>query len=64
MVLGRIIVIFLARFIVVVSVVSICLVCNFSNVATCPSIQLPVLLFVGVLFLLFVDVLSGDPMQK
>ena len=46
---------FLARFIVVVSVVSICLVCNFSIVATCPSIQLPALLFVYVLFLLFVD---------
>ena len=42
--------IFLARFIVVVFVVSICLVCNFSIVATCPSIQLPALLFVCVLF--------------
>ena len=41
---------FLARFIVVVPVVSICLVCNFSIVATCPSIQLPALLFVCVLF--------------
>ena len=42
----------LARFIVVsvVSVVSICLVCNFSIVATCPSIQLPALLFVCVVF--------------
>ena len=28
------------------SVVSICLVCNFSIVATCPSIQLPAWLFV------------------
>ena len=55
---------FLARFIVVVSVVSICLVCNFSIVATCPSIQLPALLFVCVLFLLFVDVLSGEPKQN
>ena len=53
----------LARFIVV-SVLSICLVCNFSVVATCPSIQLPALLFVCVLFLLFVDVLSGEPKQN
>ena len=52
-----------ARFIVV-SVLSICLVCNFSIVATCPSIQLPALLFVCVLFLLFVDVLSGEPRQN
>ena len=52
---------FLARFIVVVS---ICLVCNFSIVATCPSIQLPALLFVYVLFLLLVDVLSGEPKQN
>ena len=37
----------LARFIVVVS---ICLVCNFSIVAICPSTQLPALLFVCVLF--------------
>ena len=51
---------FWTRLIVFVSVVSICLVCNFSIVATCPSIQLPVLLFVCVLFLLFVDVLSGE----
>ena len=55
---------FLARFIVVVIVVSICLVCNFSIVATCPSIQLPALLFVCVLFLLFIDVLSGEPEQN
>ena len=54
------VVLLLARFIVV-SVLSICLVCNFSIVATCPSIQLPALLFVCVLFLLFVDVLSGEP---
>ena len=54
----------LARFIVVVSVVSVCLVCNFSIVATCPSIQLPALLFVSVLFLLFVDVLSVEPKQN
>ena len=46
------------------SVLSICLVCNFSIVATCPSIQLPALLFVYVLFLLFVDVLSGEPRQN
>ena len=32
------------------SVLSICLVCNFSIVVTCPSIQLPALLFVCVLF--------------
>ena len=38
------------------SVLSICLVCNFSIVPSCPSIQLPALLFVCVLFLLFVDV--------
>ena len=40
------------------------LVCNFSIVATCPSIQLPALLFVCVLFVLFVDVLSGEPKQN
>ena len=45
----------------VLSVVSFCLVCNFSIVATCPSIKLPALLFVCALFLLFVDGLSGDP---
>ena len=50
--------------IVVAFVVSICLVCNFSIVATCPSIQLPALLFVCVLFLLFVDVLLGEPKQN
>ena len=33
-------------------------------VATCPSIQLPALLFVCVLFWLFVDVLSGEPKQN
>ena len=43
------VVLLLARFIVV-SVLSICLVCNFSIVATCPSIQLPALLFVCVCF--------------
>ena len=52
---------FWARFIVVVS---ICFVCNFSIVVTCPSIQLPALLFVCVLFLLFVDVLYGEPRQN
>ena len=41
---------------IVVSVLSICLICNFSIVVTCLSIQLPDLLFVCVLFLLFVDV--------
>ena len=41
----------LARFIVVVS---ICLVCNSSIVTTCPTIQLPTLLLVCVLFLLFI----------
>ena len=41
---------------IVVSVLSICLVCNFSIVTTCPSIQLPALLFGCVLFLLYVDV--------
>ena len=39
--------IFLTRFVVVVSV---CLVCGFSVVATCPSVRLPALLFVCVLF--------------
>ena len=57
------VVLLLARFIVV-SVLSMCLVCNFSIVATCPSIQLPALLFVCVLLLLFVDVLSGEPRQN
>ena len=46
------------------SVVSICLVCNFSIVATYPLIQLPALLCVCVLFLLFVDVLFGEPKQN
>ena len=40
------------------------LVCNFSIVATGPPIQLPALLFVCVLFVLFVDVLSGEPKQN
>ena len=47
--------------------VSICLVCDFSIVTTCPSIQLPTLLFVCVLFvlfLLFVVVFFGKPKQK
>ena len=56
--------IFFAPYIVVVSVVSVGLVCNFSIVATCPLIQLPALLFVCVFFLLFVDVLSGEPKQN
>ena len=38
------------NFIAVLSNVSICLVCDFSIVATCPSIQLPTLLFVCVSF--------------
>ena len=49
------------------SFVSINLVCDSSIVATCPSIQLPALLFVCVLFvlfLLFVVVLSGEPNQN
>ena len=57
------VILLLARFIFM-SVLSICLVCNFSIVATCRSIQLPALLFVCVLFLLFVDVLSGEPKQN
>ena len=40
-------------FIAVLSNVSICLVCDFSIVATCPSIQLPTLLFVSVLIVFF-----------
>ena len=40
-------------FIAVMSNVSICLVCDFSIVASCPSIQLPTLLFVCVLIVLF-----------
>ena len=46
---------------------AVCLVCDFSIVATCPSIQLPTLLFVCVLFvlfLLFVVFVSGEPRQK
>ena len=54
----------MARIIVVMSVVFIRLAYNISIVATCPSIQLPALLFVCVLFLLFVDVLSGEPKQN
>ena len=46
------------------SVLSVCLVCSFSIVATCPSVQLPALLFVCALFLLFVDVSSGEPRQS
>ena len=49
------------------SFVSIYLVCNSSIVASCPSIQLPDLLFVCVLFvlfLLFVVVLSDEPKQN
>ena len=49
------------------SFVSIYLVCDSSIVATCLSIQLPALLFVCalfVLFLLFVVVLSGEPKQN
>ena len=45
---------------------SMCLVCDFSIVATCPSIQLPTLLFVCVLFVLFLlfVVVFGEPKQK
>ena len=49
------------------STVSTCLVCNSSIVATCPSYQLPALLSVCVLFVLFflfVVVVSGEPKQK
>ena len=45
---------------------SICLVCDFSIVATCPSIKLSTLLFVCVLivlFLLFI-VVFDEPKQK
>ena len=54
------------NFIAVLSNVSLCLVCDFCIVATCPSIQLPTLLFVCVLlvlFLLFV-VVFDEPKQK
>ena len=57
---------YLARFIAVVSIMFICLVCDSSIVATCPSSPaagfafcLYVIRF--VLFLLFVVVLSGEP---
>ena len=43
----------MARSIAGVSFVSIYLVCDSSIVATCPSIQLPALLFVCALFVLF-----------
>ena len=59
---------FLAFFIAAASIVSISLlVCDSSIVATCPSIPVPALLFVCVLFvlfLLFVVVLSGEPKQN
>ena len=58
---------FLARYIAVVSIVSICLVCDSSIVATCPSIpaarfafRLCFIRFV----LLFVVVLSGEPKRN
>ena len=50
---------YLAHFIAVLSNVSICLVCDFSIVATCPSIQLPTLPFVCVLFVLFLLIVVG-----
>ena len=58
---------FLARYIVVVSVVSICLVCDSSIVATCPSMPAARyafrLCFVRFVFL-FEVVLSGEPKQN
>ena len=45
--------IYLAHLIVGLSNVTVYLVCDFSIVATCPSIQLPALLFVCVLFVLY-----------
>ena len=56
----------LARFIVVVSVVSICFIRDFSILATCPSMSAALFAFCCVLFvfLLFVVVLSGEPKQN
>ena len=58
---------FLACFFADASIVSVCLVCDSSIVATCPSIPAARLLFVCVLFvlfLLFVIVLSDEPKQN
>ena len=58
---------FPVRFIVVVFVVFICFVRDFSIMATYLTCQLPALLFVCVLFvlfLLFVVVLFGEPGQN
>ena len=58
---------FLARFIVVVSIVTVCLVYNSSVVATCPSIPAARFAFcyaLLVLLVLFVVVLSGEPKQN
>ena len=49
---------FLARFIAVVPIVSICLVYDFSIVATCPSMPAGRFAFVCVLFVLFFVVRS------
>ena len=49
---------FLARFIAVVPIVSVCLVCDFSIVATCPSMPAGRFAFVCVLFVLFFVVRS------
>ena len=50
------------------SIVSICLLCDFSIVATCSSMQTACfafcLCFIGFVFLLFVVVLSGEPKQN
>ena len=57
----------MARFISVVSIVSFCLVCASSIVATCPSIpaaQFGFLCFICFVFLLFVVDLSGEPKQN
>ena len=60
---------FLARVIAVMSIISICLVCNFSIVATCPS--MPAARFAFCLWfvcfflvLLFIVVLAGEPKQN
>ena len=52
--------------IVYFAVVSICLVCDFSIVTTCPSMPAARFAFcvLLILFLLFVVVLSGEPKQN
>ena len=59
--------IFLVRFIGVVSIVSVCLVCDSSIVATClstPAARFAFCLFSFISFLLFVVVLSIEPKQN